>query len=307
MKRNAVKSGLFDQRDRATQRRRSRREQAASAREDDFAIWLEAWGFRDQDIGSIDLTEYFRDSSCFDTTASEKLRRLAVHLEPVAFAMGLAGWAALRRIYDHALRLEPENPELLVSMAISACDLADGLSDSPEKERIFAAGEAAARQAVELAPESADSHQALGYLLYFRGRKQAALDALERALECAADGPAWGWAQLYRAHCLHDMERWEEALAAYDDVDLSSFGGPGAWRVDVLAEQMALCLHQVGRIEEAHERLLAILDRYQREPHVAFRAMSASLWQLAAAVSPEILERAEAIDRAALDRAMLRV
>ncbi len=299
MKRNAVKSGLFDQRGRATTRRRSRRRQGPVDRGDGgLTEWLVARGPRS--VRRVDLEKFLRDTAGFEPPAAERLRQLAIYLELEAQALpGAAGWDALRRIYDRALRLEPENAEVYVSMSISAREQAECLADSPEQRRILDAGVAAARQAIELAPDSASAHDALGHLLYSRGETQAALEAFECALACDADGPRSDWVRLYRAHCLHDMERWADALAAYDAVGRASFTGPCAWRVDVLAEQKALCLHRLGRVAEARERLLAILDRYQREPHLGFWAMSVSLWRLAEESSPEILERAKAIHESA--------
>ncbi len=273
MKRNAVKSGLFDQRSRATTRRRARREQDPVDPEDGgLAAWLVAHGPRG--VRSIDLDKYLRDTAGFEEPATERLRRLAIYLEPEAHDLpGAAGWDALRRIYAQALRLDPENPDVYVSMSISAHELADCLPDSPQSGRIFDAGIAAAREAVELAPDYASAHDALGYLLYSRGQTEAALEAFECGLECEPERPVLDWLRLYRAHCLQDMARWADALAAYNDVGLASFSGRTAWRVGVLAEQKALCLHGVGRIGESREMLLAILDRYEREPHVAFWAM----------------------------------
>jgi hypothetical protein len=57
----------------------------------------------------------------------------------------------------------------------------------------------------------------------------------------------------------------------------------------------------LGRTDEAEQELVRILDRYEKEPHVAFHAMSAALWRLAKATSPQLLEHAEAVWKSALD------
>ncbi len=123
----------------------------------------------------------------------------------------------------------------------------------------------------------------------------------EKSLSCENDKQVHSRAQLYKAHCLHDMQKWGKALDSYNLVDLSAFDGLQSWRADVLREQKAHCTYMTGRKEEAQEILEKILDRYETEPNAAFWAMSSSLWDLAKSLSVEIHERAKYIDKKACE------
>ncbi|MEM9596841.1 MAG: hypothetical protein AAGD06_21405, partial [Acidobacteriota bacterium] len=121
MKQGAVKSGLIDQRDRATQRRRSRPESLRAEVSESFDAWLESWSNEITDIRRIDLELFLSASGQFDIEASERLRQLAVRLELEATSMpGLSGWESLRRVYALAKELSPADAEILISMSISA-------------------------------------------------------------------------------------------------------------------------------------------------------------------------------------------
>jgi tetratricopeptide (TPR) repeat protein len=97
--------------------------------------------------------------------------------------------------------------------------------------------------------------------------------SIESALTCfeaaVAVDPSFGWARLYRAHCLHDLGRWSEAADAYSEVDPSFLVGPIAWRYDLLREQRAWCLLQAGKEEEALAEFFGILHRYELQPRLA--------------------------------------
>lgn len=101
------------------------------------------------------------------------------------------------------------------------------------------------------------------------GSTEDALGELERAIEL--DG-SHGFARLYRAHCLHDLERFEEAAAAYDDVPHGAFRGPTSWRMDLLVEQRAHCRGMAGDLDGARADFERVLTRYEREPHLALYA-----------------------------------
>jgi tetratricopeptide (TPR) repeat protein len=134
------------------------------------------------------------------------------------------------------------------------------LSTSPGRE--------AASRAIELRPDDALAHYALGMLHYsfVEGSIEDALSFFDRSV--ALDSKL-GWVRLYRAHCLHDLGRWSEAARAYSDVDPSFLVGPKAWRYDLLREQRAWCLLQAGDRERALAELLAILHRYEGQPGLA--------------------------------------
>src|SRR5690349_18595899 len=78
----------------------------------------------------------------------------------------------------------------------------------------------------------------------------------------------FGWAQLYRAHCLHDLGRWSEAVQAYSKVDPSFFVGSIAWRYGLLREQRAWCHLQAGHKAQALAEFLGIVHRYELQPRL---------------------------------------
>lgn len=294
MRRRAVRSGLIDQRDRATQRRRSRSESPQTEVSESFDAWLESWSTGIPDIRRIDLERFLAASSHFDLDAAERLVRLAIHLELAATSLlGLSGWESLRRVYELARELSPADAMLPVSMSYSARWLGEG---APDEKRLLAISENYAREAVRMAPDDGRGHYALGRALYDQGRVEPALEAFVRTLELEPDPAMAAWTHLYKAHCLHDLERWNDALSSYDAVDRSQLTGPSAWRSDVLTEQRAYCLFKADQKEDAIALLRRILDRYEAEPHLGYWAMSASFWHLIQSAAPEHLGRAEHID-----------
>ena len=302
MQRNAVRAGVFDQRSRATTKRRDRREQevAPSDTLGDLREWLQEryGGLRIDDLERMDLKAFVRDAGCFDVEPTECLRQLAIAVENEGIAYGARGWRALKRIYDLARRISSENVAVLHSSAVSAREVAD-ICDGEDADAIWTDALDAIHQALALAPDDGDAHAELGMILYFRSQTQEALDAFNAALQ---RDPHLGWAQLYRAHCLHDQGAWKAAMEAYDSVDLAQFGGPSSWRVDVLREQRAQCRLMSGDRAGALHDFGRILDRYEREPHLAFHAMSASLWAAAEGeLKAELHERVVAIDRLGLE------
>ena len=297
MRPSAVRSGLIDQRDRATKRRRSRPGSLQTEVSESFDAWLKSWSTEITDIGRIDLEQFLRASGQFDVEAFERLRQLAIHLEPEATSLpGLSGWESLRRIYALAMDLAPAEATILESMSLSARWLGEGTA---QEERLLAVSEDCGRKAVQLAPDDGHGYYVLGHAIYDQGRIEEALEAFVRALELKLDPSTAAWANLYKAHCLQDLELWAEALSAYDEVDRSEFTGSSSWRSDVLTEQRAYCLFRTGRKSPALEQLSRILDRYEAEPHLAYWAMSASFWQLIESGAPECLGRAERIDELA--------
>ena len=120
------------------------------------------------------------------------------------------------------------------------------------------------------------AHTLLGELCYVdpdHGPAEA-LPWFDRALAAAPDD---GWARLYRAHCLHDLGRFREAAAAYDAVTPAIFTGEDAWRHEHLLEQRACCWLKAGEIERAHAEIVALLERWERNPHLAREAWGLDL------------------------------
>lgn len=283
MPRSPVLTGRTQPRDRARQRGRLDRQAPAAVRGEAVAgvrAWLDASGATGAvaSIETIDLAAFVRQTAHLGASSEERLRQLAIALEhEIAWRRDEQprAWLALDRIYAAALRLNPDEVGVHLSRAISARECAEGLwapgvdrgawARSPLRRRMATAAREACLAALERAPSDADALHVMGDQGYFdpdRGASEA-LPWYERAL--AAD-PTHTWAALYRAHCLHDLARWEEAAAAYDAVDPSAFVGPKAWRYEHLLEQRAHCRLQAGDVGRARAEFEALLTRWERDP-----------------------------------------
>jgi len=303
MKRNLVRSGKIDQRSRATTRRRGRSCEVMNSSDefDSFDSWLEQFVCADFSPAQIDLDAFLSGSSMFEISPEERLRLLAIQIESeVARLPSLSGWEALYRIYSRALEYAPNDQFLFVSMSYSAHFLHLGSTVPKHEQKLSVMSEAFARKALELAPAFSDAFYALGIALYYKGEKESALEAFDEGLASKPGKELEAWLYLYHAHCLHDLERWEAALASYQSVNRSVFTGKKAWRADVLVEQQAHCLYMLDRVQEAGEAIERILCRYEKEPHLAFYAMSSSFWHVVKSDCFDFLKRAESLDERAL-------
>lgn len=268
------KEGLDRPRWRAKLRHRyDRTRVSASDPREHLQAWLRdrAWAdLQVERLETLDLTTYLRDTAHLDLVPAERLRQLAIALETQLLSRNQPrGWLALERIYAFARSLDPNDAMLETSRAITAATAASEAGDRLDlRRRMILVGREAAARAIEVQPSYADAHYALGMLDYsFRyGSIESALACFERAV---AEDPTFGWARLYRAHCLHDLGRWVEAARAYSEVDPSFLTGDSAWRYDLLREQRAWCLLQAGDREQASAEFLALLRRYEREPQLA--------------------------------------
>jgi tetratricopeptide (TPR) repeat protein len=229
--------------------------------------WLSGWlpsPASAEQLGSLDLRAAVRESSDIALDAGERLRLLAVYLEDKAVVTGntsLARWQVFSRIYEEATRLAPDDPWIPNSMAVTSLDLfqvAD--DDDPGRNRLWRIALEAAETACRADDTDADLRYTLGYVLYLArpSRTTEALAEFELAL-ALDDGHAW--ANLYRAHCLHDLERWDEAAAAYGKVNAAAFAGHRAWRIELLREQQAYCLLRAGRRDDALRAFTAVIER----------------------------------------------
>lgn len=289
MARSAVRSGKFDARDRATKRRRDRshRPTAELAPHDQLLDWLKERGA--QLSPTMSLKAYLAETSHIDLSPAERLRRLAIEVERSS------SWAALKQIYEYALRLEPDDAWVHASMGIS-CGLfaehAEFDKNTTKSERLFGESEACFLRAKALDADDAHIRYAHGHLLINAGHQTKALVLLDEAI---ALDPEHGWARLYRAHCLHDLKRWREAVAAYDAVPRDAFKGPVSWRMDLLVEQQAFCALRAGEMDVARTGYETILKRYEAQPHLA---QWGDLWYLSPAASdafPELKPRIDAL------------
>jgi tetratricopeptide (TPR) repeat protein len=139
------------------------------------------------------------------------------------------------------------------------------MADGGEAERLNTIARSELLHASALAPQDAQIAYCLGHALYMDRALsiEEALTWFDCALPISSTHP---WARLYRAHCLHDLERWQEAAQAYAQVPRQPFMGPASWRMHLAAEQQAWCALRAGDIAGARQQFEMILARYEKEP-----------------------------------------
>lgn len=202
-----------------------------------------------EQLGTLDLRAVVRASSDIALDAGERLRLVAVYLDENALVYGstvLGRWEVFARIYDEARRLSPANAAIPDSRAITALGLFEDADISDVgAERLWAIALESARTACDMDSNDAGVRDTLGRILYFArpGRTREALAAFEEAIALDSEH---AWAKLYRAHCLHDLQRWAEAAEAYGAVNAAAFAGVCYWRIELLREQRAYCQLKSG-------------------------------------------------------------
>lgn len=302
MSRKRVRSGLIDARDRATKRRRDRGSAPQATPDDHERLVAHIESNLDEQteeqLERLDLRGFLQATAGYDVSPEERLRQLAIALETrTYFDSSMRSWAAIDRVYRHAIRLQPEDWVLHSSRSISASYLAEVASEARDVERLVRASDDSLRRAMALRPDDAELHYLAGYHMYMHrtGTTEEALTQFDRAIEL--DG-SHGFARLYRAHCLHDLERFEEAVTAYDEVPKNAFQGLISWRIDLLVEQRAQCRAKAGDLNGARTDFERVLARYEQEPHLAlYTTPQYRSW--AAETFPELAARVEAVEAAA--------
>jgi len=212
---------------------------AARALPGDFAIAV---------LESFDVLAYLNQTESFAVPPAERIRLLSVFLEGEKNAASLAeyprSWLALQRLYNEACKLDPQNVQVLISNAVSAMHFA-GTVEPESDVALYGIARCLLKQALSHHADSPYALYTMGVCEYQRpgGSSQNALHWFERA--CQSD-PNNSWAQLYRAHCLHDLKEWNAAVVAYEAVDRSAFDDATSWRAQKLLEQLAWCRLQAG-------------------------------------------------------------
>ena len=233
---------------------------------DVLATWLRAA----HEEGRIDVDDpegFLAATSDIGIGPGERLRRLATFLDDenaVEAEPDFARWSVFARLYDAAERHAPHPGRVLESRAITALQCFERTAEhDQDRALLWTEAHEASTRATECAPRSADAAYVRGATLYAnsRDRLDEALTWFDRALEL---DETHAWARLYRAHALHDLQRWVDAAEAYADADEPMLGGPPPWRLELLREQRAYCLLRAGRIDESRIAFEDVLSRRER-------------------------------------------
>jgi tetratricopeptide (TPR) repeat protein len=295
-------------RDRARQRRRLDAHPVEPRDPDaDIERWLHAHAPRDvASVESLSTTAYLRATGHVALLPDERLRLLAVAVEPALLDTHddlVRAWLAIDRMYEAAVSLGGHDASVHRSRAVTARRFAERIDPDASSTRIRRAAYRACELARAVAPASPDPEHTLARLRYGDPDvpRAAALESFDRALEL---DPQHAWSLLYRAHCLHDLERWSEAAVAYDAVPLAFFVGARAWRYEHLLEQRAWCVLRAGELERAAAELDALLTRWERNPHLAREAWGLHVIEAVdGAMGPRFRDRAVALaQREAISR-----
>jgi len=294
MGRSVVLTGRFDARDRARLRRRLDGEPLSEGEpyaELEAALMGMRLGARDQaSLARLDLDDFLHRTGRIALAPAERLRHLAIFLEEEVRA---DYGAVIDRVYEAALRLSPQDSYVWHSRGISAKEPALDSSDEAVVARWSSRALRYLHRARELAPDDAQVAYSLGKWHYLFGQLEEASTWFERTLAIDAEH---GWALLYRAHCLHDAERWAEAVEAYAAVPLEAFHGPRAWRVDMILEAQGYCRLMAGDREGAVVDLSRLMERLDTEPHRAEPLLLKWLGKAClAALEPELGARYRAL------------
>ncbi len=140
MRRSAVLNGRLSQRDRAQLRGRldDRKQEPSQPPKEELFVWLRAsLNANDvSDMERLNLTDFLRNTGQIDLPPDERLRQLAIFLEPELLSPQPRAWLALDRIYLHAVRMAPKSVWVHQSRALSAKYCAAGLSPNDDAATI---------------------------------------------------------------------------------------------------------------------------------------------------------------------------
>jgi len=238
---------------------------------DALHVWVKAHvkGCDVEAAERLDLDDFLGRTAHIRLAPAERLRLLAIELEGELYEPQPRGFLALDRVYRLAISLAPNYPEIHSSRALSAdrmfCPIVVADGDLETVRPLIRTAREAIQRALELAPESAHVLGIAG-LVTADDPDQGAAEALlwfDRAL---AVDPNDQWSKLHRAYCLQVLERWDEAIAAYQSVDPAFLCGLRAWRHEDDLECIVYCHYRAGRLDEATDLCRTLLERWTKDP-----------------------------------------
>ena len=157
-------------------------------------------------------------------------------------------------LLDKALAANPDNPELLYDQAMAA-----------EKVGRLDALEKSLRRLIELQPDSAHAHNALGYTFADRSlHLEEALQLIEKANELTPDDPhiidSLGWVHFRLGNTELALKYLRQAYEMKPDVEVAAHLGEVLWRSGAQEEAMKVWREASGR-EPMNEVLRGTLAR----------------------------------------------
>ncbi len=257
------------------------------------------------EIEQLDLSDFLANTSEISQTSTLRLRQLAIHLEDSAYSsQQLRGWLALKRIYDLAERLaesKEDRWQVVRSKAISANYLVPSAheDDCPKqvaaRERVQNDAYKAALRLKDVYPDDSYSYSLLGQIRFNDpgGDLEEALRDTEHALSLTAGND---WALWHHASILQSLKRWKEAVEAYNALNPAFFTGCRVARYEWALERRAHCRLQSGDRAGAVEEFETLLDRYERNSHLAKEADWCDIVSAATGrLRPELWHRTKAL------------
>jgi tetratricopeptide (TPR) repeat protein len=221
-----------------------------------------------EDVTPIDVTTGFMSAFLeitknIELPKEERLRQLAIAIEREEI---VDGWKGLLKIYEVALQENPTGVKVFRSIGVSAIEWCNDWreSDLSKRNRATLDGKEAISKGLKISPKDGDLSHVME-LLYYEEHYESEAEKLKNTETAyqwfcrAAENNAVESAKLHRAHCLHDLHRWDAAIIAYESVNQKLLAEQlHPWRVYKLREQIAYCYAQAGQ----HEKALTLCHKF---------------------------------------------
>lgn len=219
------------------------------ASESRTTLWGDRFQLRDFQDASIDAAARRISHGVRDEVVELETKRINASPPARADSMDLVllayaasdeadGSAKAKQYLERALQIDPKNVPALVALS--------GLVRGPEQDRLTL-------QAVTTDPLCADAWAMRSEILFRIGHRQAALDAVDRALKI---NPANAFAVYQRQHLLMNEGAWSEVIRPLDEIEFEFAKAPGALR-SALQTQCVARLFDEQDAEEACNRFFA--------------------------------------------------
>ncbi len=167
------------------------------------------------------------------------------------------GFSDARKLFEAALQASPQHARAYAGLADTYSLLwAFGLS---AKQEALPRARAAAQRALSLAPDLAEGHASMSFVLWEEGDRTGAEVEVKRAIEL---DPSYATARHWYALYLQGMKRFEEAIVQGEQAAALDPGSP------ILAADLSIMLRSVGRADDAEQVLEQARRRHPNFPEV---------------------------------------